>query len=166
MFQQAHRAVAHLRVIEGAVQSDSIIEWVRLTATRITQIIKRAGLRPHPSVAYWSSWSRKCQPEANTSSKPCATHHLAKELAGGLDATPGRDVFALNNRRPWRRKLLDEALVRDDTSIEVDLCEGCQYSVYLVDARGFLAPDRASLTYGSHRARRRRRQSWRCSPRA
>jgi hypothetical protein len=46
---------------------------------------------------------------------------LAKELAGRLDATPGGDIFALNDRRPWAGKLLDEPLVRDDASVEVDL---------------------------------------------
>jgi hypothetical protein len=49
-------------------------------------------------------------------------YDLTKRLAGGLDATPCRDVFAVNDGRPRGGHLPDESLIRHDPSIKVYLC--------------------------------------------
>lgn len=51
------------------------------------------------------------------------THHLTDELPGALDSSPGADVGAVDGGLPGAGHGGDEALVRDDRSVEVDLCK-------------------------------------------
>lgn len=49
------------------------------------------------------------------------TYDLADGLARGLDPSPRRDVFAFDDRGARGGELSDEALVRYDSAVQVNL---------------------------------------------
>lgn len=51
------------------------------------------------------------------------TYNLADSLTGGLDTTPGRDIFACDDRCARGSHLSNETFVGDNAGIKIDFCD-------------------------------------------
>lgn len=61
--------------------------------------------------------------KGNSKTKP--TYHLTDRLAGRLDSSPSRDVFSRDDGCSGAGELLNEALVGDDPTVEIDFLTSC-----------------------------------------